>query len=77
MLEGIFEFLQWLGSIIETIFNFFANLLSSFISFFKIIPTIIIFVTSSIGYLPSMVMVFATVGITVSILFLVLGRNNN
>lgn len=77
MLEGIFEFVQWLGTIIETVFNFFANILTSFISFFKIIPTIIIFITSSIGYLPSMVMVFATVSITVAIIFLVLGRNNN
>ena len=75
MLEGIFEFVQWLGTIIETVFNFFANILTSFISFFKIIPTI--FITSSIGYLPSMVMVFATVSITVAIIFLVLGRNNN
>lgn len=77
MLEGIFNFFQWIADLIGTVFDFIVNFFESLINFLMIIPTLVSFATSAIGYLPSSVMIFATVAITAAVVLLILGRGNN
>ena len=41
------------------------------------LPKFITYVTSSIGYLPSLLAVFATATVAIAIVYLVIGRNTN
>ena len=76
-MESIISFFQWIADLFGILFDFVVNFLESIINFFKIIPTVLTFITASIGYLPSAVMIYATVAVTVAIVLLVLGRSNN
>lgn len=76
-MESIINFFQWIADLFQTLFDFVVNFISSILGFFKILPTVITFVTASIGYLPSTVIIFATTAVTVAIVLLVLGRSNN
>lgn len=76
MLEGIFGFFEWLATFIQIIIDFVTNLIENLIAFFQLIPSVLVFIGSSVTYLPESISIFATVGITVSIMYLVLGRDD-
>lgn len=76
-MESIINFFQWIADLFQTIIHFVVNLFESLINFFKLIPTIMTFVSASIGYLPSVVMAFAVATVAIAVLLLVLGRSNN
>ena len=71
------EFFQWIVDIISSLFDFVINAVTSILNFFKIIPTVLTFATSAVANLPSVVMTFATITLTVAIVLLVIGRSNN
>lgn len=76
MLEGIFGFFEWLATLFQIVIDFVVNLIENLIAFFQLIPSVLVFVGSAISYLPSSIMIFATVGITVSVMYLILGRDD-
>lgn len=76
-MENIINFFQWIADLIETGIDLVTNFFTSLYNFFKIIPTVLTFVRSSIAYLPDIVMAFALISITVAIVLLILGRSNN
>ena len=76
MLEGIFGFFEWLATLLQIVIDFIVNLIENLIAFFQLIPSVLVFVGSAISYLPSSIMIFATVGITVSVMYLILGRDD-
>ncbi|MBQ3524541.1 MAG: hypothetical protein IJA43_08835 [Clostridia bacterium] len=76
MLEGIFGFFEWLSTLFQIVIDFIVNLIENLIAFFQLIPSVLVFVGSAISYLPSSIMIFATVGITVSVMYLILGRDD-
>ncbi len=71
------DFIDWISSIFDSLFTFFENFITSIIDFLKLIPTLVQFATDSIANLPAMIMTFATITISISVVLLVLGRSNN
>lgn len=76
-MQEIADFLQWFADTLGTLIDFVGNFIESLIDFFAMIPTVLTFTTSAIGYLPTTVMIYATVAVTVAVTLLVLGRSNN
>lgn len=76
-MSSIIDFFQWIADLFQTLFDFVINFIGSILDFFKLIPVIMTFITSSIGYLPSVVMAFAGITVAIAVLLLVLGRSNN
>lgn len=64
-----------LWDIISSVIEFFKSLVTGLITLFKLIPQILSTTTSAIGYLPSIIVVFATLTITISVIFIIVGRD--
>lgn len=70
----IIDFLKELGSFFQTLIDMVVNLLQQLLTFIMLIPVGVNMLITSVGYLPSILIVFATLSITVSVIYLVLGR---
>jgi len=70
----IIDFLKELGSFFQTLIDMVVNLIQQLLTFIMLIPVGVNMLITSVGYLPSILIVFATLSITVSVLYLVLGR---
>lgn len=75
MLDSIINGFNWLVDTFQSIINFVMQFFEGFISMFRMIPQIVSMVTGTVGYLPSVLAVFATLTVTISVLYLILGRN--
>ena len=78
------EFFSWIQSVVESVFDIFESVIGLVLSIFdslfdliKMIPGVVTMVTSSIGFLPSMLVLCAGLSITVSVVYLIAGRNNS
>lgn len=76
MLDSIINGFNWFVDTFQSIWNFITSLFSGLVSMLQMIPQVVSMVTGTIGYLPSVLAVFATLTITVSVLYLILGRNS-
>lgn len=70
----IIDFLKELGSFFQTLIDMVVNLIQQLITFVMLIPVGVNMLVTSVGYLPSILIVFATLSITISVIYLVLGR---
>ena len=70
----IIDFLKELGSFFQTLIDMVVNLIQQLITFVMLIPVGVNMLITSVGYLPSVLIVFATLSITISVIYLVLGR---
>lgn len=70
MLDALKSVLDFFG----TILDFVEYLVSGLVQLLAMIPSAFALLTYSIGYLPSVLLAFAAVAITLSIVFLILGR---
>lgn len=70
----IIDFLKELGDFFHTVIDIAVNFIHQFITFVRLIPYGVNMLITSVGYLPSILIVFATLSITVSVIYLVLGR---
>lgn len=70
----IIDFLKELGSFFQTLIDMVVNLIQQLITFVMLIPVGVNMLITSVGYLPSILIVFATLSITISVIYLVLGR---
>ena len=70
----IIDFLKELGSFFQTLIGMIVNLIQQLITFVMLIPVGVNMLITSVGYLPSILIVFATLSITISVIYLVLGR---
>lgn len=70
----IIDFLKELGSFFSTLIDIIVNFINQLIAFIKLIPIGVGMLVTSIGYLPSILIVFATLSITISVIYLILGR---
>lgn len=57
-----------------TVLDFIEYLVTGLVQLFAMIPSAFAMLTYSIGYLPTVLLAFAAVAITLSIVFLILGR---
>lgn len=65
--EGVFSFF-------DTILDMVKYLVTGLVQLFVMIPQAVGMLTYSIGFLPSMLLAFASVAITLSIVFMIVGR---
>lgn len=81
MLQDIFNWLQSfaqsIADAVVSIFSLLGNLVSALFDLVRMLPTVVSTLSLSIGFLPSMLLAFASLSIGVSIFMLVAGRNNN
>lgn len=70
MVDALKSVLDFFG----TILDFVEYLVSGLVQLIVMIPSAFAMLTYSIGYLPSVLLAFAAVAITLSIVFLILGR---
>lgn len=70
MVDALKSVLDFFG----TLLNFVEYLVTGLVQLVAMIPSAFAMLTYSIGYLPSVLLAFAAVAITLSIVFLILGR---
>lgn len=75
MLQWLFDFGDWLSSIITSVLDFFKSTVHGLGLMIKLFPKILNLTTSSIAYLPSIFATFITVTIIIYIVYLIIGRN--
>ena len=77
MLDWIINFFSSIGDTINSLINLLVSLIKGTFDLFAMLPTIITLLVDSIGFLPSVVSLFAFLSVTVSVVYLVAGRNTN
>lgn len=77
MLEAIFDAVEYIADLLSTLGEFLIDTVVGIGELLANIPAIVSMLTVSISNLPSVVLPFATVSITVAVLLLTVGRNNN
>ncbi len=70
MVDALKSILDFFG----TLLDFVEYLVTGLVQLITMIPSAFAMLTYSIGYLPSVLLAFAAVAITLSIVFLILGR---
>lgn len=70
MVDALKSVLDFFG----TILHFVEYLVTGLVQLIAMIPSAFAMLTYSIGYLPSVLLAFAAVAITLSIVFLIMGR---
>lgn len=72
----MFKFFDWLVDIITALVDFLWTLIKGLIQLISLIPSGVTALTNSIGLLPSLFVGFATATITISVIFILVGRNS-
>ena len=68
------EFFKSILNAITTVFDMLSYLVSGLVQLFAMIPSGFAMLTYSIGFLPTVLLAFASFAITISIVFLIIGR---
>lgn len=69
------EFFKMIGTAIATGFNLILSFVSGIVQFFTLIGEFIAYVTEAVAFLPAPLIAFCMMGVTVSVLLMVIGRN--
>lgn len=72
----MFEFFDWFVQTASSLVNFVFQLINGLLDLLSIIPSAVATLTNSMNYLPAVCVGFATVTITVSVIFLIAGRSS-
>lgn len=68
------EFFKSILNAIITVFDMLSYLVTGLVQLFAMIPSGFAMLTYSIGFLPTVLLAFASVAITISIVYLIVGR---
>lgn len=68
------EFFKSILNSITTVFDMLSYLVTGLVQLFSMIPSGFAMLTYSIGFLPTVLLAFASVAITISIVYLIIGR---
>lgn len=74
MLRKIWNVVKAIGAFIEGVVNFVLYLIDSIVSFIKLIPKAISYLTESLGFLPVSVLGLISIIITVLVIKKIIGR---
>lgn len=69
------EFFKMIGDAIFTVFQLLLNMVEGLVRFFLMIPQFLSYLTTVFAYVPSPLVVFLSVGVTISVILLIVGRN--
>ena len=73
---GIGKFFDWFITTVGSLINLVCSLVKGIIRLISLIPTAVETLTLSLGILPSILIAFASVTITVSVIFILVGRSS-
>ena len=68
------EFFKSIINTISTLFDFVSYLINGLVELFAMIPSGFSLLSYSIGFLPTVLLAFASVAVTLSIIYLIIGR---
>lgn len=68
------DILSSISTAITTVFTFFVNQITNMLSLLQMLASGSALLTSAIAFMPPVVAVFATAFITISVVFLIVGR---
>lgn len=68
------DILSSISTAITTVFTFFVNQITNMLSLLQMLASGSVLLTSAIVFMPPVVAVFATAFITISVVFLIVGR---
>lgn len=74
MLRKIWNVLKAIGSFFENVVNFILYLIESLVTFIKLIPKAISYLTDSLGFLPVSVLGLISIIITILVIKKIIGR---
>lgn len=69
------EFFKMIGDAIFTVFQLLLNMVEGLVRFFLMIPQFLSYLTTVFAYVPAPLVVFLSVGVTISVILLIVGRN--
>lgn len=73
-MKGIIDGITWLISTIKMLIDFVFNAISSLISLFTYLGTIVNIVTTTLLTLPDWLIAFGSISLSICVLYIVLGR---
>lgn len=74
ILQYIGDFLSSIVGTIQSLFSFLLNTIQGLLTFIMNLPKFITYITSAIGFLPSFLAFFATITISIAVIYVILGR---
>ena len=69
------EFFQLIIDIISSLMNLIVSLVKAVVTQYTLIPHFLTFITDTVTYMPTVLMSFILLGVSLSVLLLILGRN--
>jgi len=70
------NFFTWIVDTVSSLVEFLWTLIKGLIQLISLIPLAVNMLTNSIGILPSILVAFATATITISVIFILVGRES-
>ncbi len=71
----LLEFFTSIGNAIYTVFQLLLNMVQGLVQFFLMIPQFLTYLTTVFAYVPAPLVIFLTMGVTISVILLIVGRN--
>lgn len=75
MLETITNFFTSISDFLTSLIDFLINQITGLLQVFRTIPSVISMFSRAIAFIPPSIAVFATLTITISVVYLVVGRD--
>ena len=69
------EFFSGIADAIYTVFQLLLNMVQGLVQFFLMIPQFLTYLTTVFAYVPAPLVIFLTMGVTISVILLIVGRN--
>lgn len=74
ILQFLSDSLQAVADFVTSIFSFFIQTVKGILNFISQLPKLIIYLSGSVGYLPSFLTLFATLTVAIAIAYVIIGR---
>lgn len=75
-MDAIIDFFTWVSDVIESVFNWFTDFLENLMNLFEYLGQATELTGSLISSLPPWLQIFGTITITVSVIYIILGRSS-
>ena len=69
------EFFSSIADAIYTVFQLLLNMVQGLVQFFLMIPQFLTYLTAVFAYVPAPLVIFLSLGVTISVILLIVGRN--
>lgn len=73
----LINFFKSLFDVIASLIDLVISLVKGLVDFISSLPTFISLISASFGHIPSLILPFVTITLTLSIIFIILGRSKS